>query len=130
MPRHHLTFSSGEHHLDGWIMSPGMHAPSPALVMIPGSRPSDVHAWKDDELRTRLQEAGVDAAKSIKSHWDGVVSYFVSGVTNAVLESANASFQAARAKARGYRNPAYAICILYLIAGGLNIPDLNKTHSK
>jgi len=85
--------------------------------------------WCAWAVRSQLRPM-IDAARTIKAHWDGVVSYFSSGVTNAVLESTNASFQAARAIARGYRNPAYAIAILYLIAGKLNIPTLNRTHTK
>jgi transposase len=85
--------------------------------------------WCSWAVRSQLRPM-IEVARTIKAHWDGVISYFSSGLTNAVLESTNASFQAARAIARGYRNPVYAIAILYLIAGKLNIPTLNKTHTK
>jgi transposase len=85
--------------------------------------------WCSWAFRSQLQPM-IDAARTIKRHWKGVINYFYSKVTNAVMESTNAKFQAARAIARGYRNARYAINILYLIAGGLNIPVLHKTHSK
>jgi len=85
--------------------------------------------WCSWAVRSNLQPMK-EAALTIRKHWEGVIGYFKSRVTNAVLESINASFQAARAKARGYRNPEYAKTILYLIAGGLDLPNLNKTHSK
>ena len=90
---------------------------------------AELSKWCSWAFRSQLQPM-IDAAKTIKAHWNGVINYFLTGVTNAVMESTNASFQAARAAARGYRNPTYAIVILYLKAGGLDIPDLNKTHTK
>ena len=83
-------------------------------------------AWAN---RCRL-EPMKQVAKTILKNWTGVVGYFKTRATNAVLESINAGFQAARAKARGYRNPNYAITILYLISGGLEIPTLNKFHTE
>ena len=70
------------------------------------------------------------AAETIRKNWDGVIRYFKSKITNAILESVNSIFQSTRAKARGYRNVNYATTILYLICGGLDLPDLNKTHTK
>jgi transposase len=52
------------------------------------------------------------AAETILKNWSGVVQYFHSRLTNAILESVNGRIQAARAKARGYRNKAYMSCIL------------------
>jgi transposase len=85
--------------------------------------------WCSWAIRSKLAPM-VSAGRAILNHWDGVVQYFTSQVTNAVLESINATFQSARAKARGYRNPAYAITILYLMKGGLVVPLLHQTHSK
>jgi len=85
--------------------------------------------WCSWAIRSRL-EPMKKAARSILDNWSGVVHYFKSNLTNAVLESINAIFQAARAKARGYRNSNYAIAILYLLAGGLDVPHLNKFHTK
>jgi transposase len=82
--------------------------------------------WCAWAIRSRLP-AMECAAKTIRRHWDGVIQYFHSSVTNAVLESINSRIQVARSRARGYRNKSYMIDMLYLIAGKLDLPF---THSK
>jgi transposase len=67
------------------------------------------------------------AATTILKHWDGVISYFRTGLTTAVLEGINSLIQAAKAKARGYRTDRYLIAMIYLLAGKL---DFSQTHSK
>lgn len=56
-------------------------------------------------------------AKTVKDHWDGILSYFDSELTTGFLEGINSLIQAAKARARGYRNPRNMISIAYLIAG-------------
>ncbi len=62
----------------------------------------------------------IEAARTIKSHWNGVLGWFKSGLTNGILEGINSLIQAAKAKARGYRSNRNFITIVYLIAGKLN----------
>ncbi len=69
----------------------------------------------------------VEAARTIKRHWDGVLRWFESGITNGILEGINSLIQAAKAKARGYRSTRNLITIVYLIAGKL---DLSVTHTQ
>ncbi len=66
----------------------------------------------------------IKVAKTIKKHWDGILRWFNSRLTNGLLEGTNSLIQAAKAKARGYRSPEYLITIAYLIAGQLtfNLP--------
>jgi transposase len=66
-------------------------------------------------------EPMIEAAKMIKRHWQGVVNFTLSHLSNGVLEAINGLVQAARARARGYRSTAYFITMIYLIAGKLNI---------
>ena len=47
----------------------------------------------------------IKAAKTIKNHWAGVLRWFVSRISNGVLEAINSLIQSAKAKARGFRNP-------------------------
>jgi transposase len=63
--------------------------------------------------------AFIKAARTIKKHWDGILRWFESGITNAVLEGINSLVQAAKARARGYRTAKNFITIAYLIAGKL-----------
>jgi len=66
----------------------------------------------------------VKVAHTIRDHWDGILRWFHSGLTNALLEATNSLIQAAKAKARGYRSAEYLLTIAYLIAGQLtfNLP--------
>ncbi|HMB16019.1 MAG TPA: ISL3 family transposase [Pelovirga sp.] len=63
-------------------------------------------------------------AKSVKEHWDGILSHFDSGLTTGYLEGINSLIQAAKARARGYRNPRNMISMAYLIAGKLKFNRL------
>jgi len=74
----------------------------------------------------------IKAAKTVKKHWDGVLRWFTSRITNGVLEAINSLIQSAKAKARGFRSTEYLITMVYLIAGKLNfrLPALAATHTK
>jgi len=63
-------------------------------------------------------------ARSVKEHWDGILGYFDSKLTTGFLEGINSLIQAAKARARGYRNPRNMISIAYLIAGKLKFNKL------
>ena len=66
----------------------------------------------------------IKAAHTVRDHWDGILRWFHSGITNAVLEGLNSLIQAAKARARGYRTARNFITMAYLIAGQLtfNLP--------
>ncbi len=63
-------------------------------------------------------------ARTVKDHWDGILSYFDSMLTTGFLEGINSLIQAAKARARGYRNPRNMISMAYLIAGKLKFNKL------
>lgn len=67
-----------------------------------------------------------EVAKTIKSHWDGVVAWKRSLINNGILEGLNSIVQAARNRAKGYRNPLYYKTIVYLITGKLDFGLLNS----
>ncbi len=60
------------------------------------------------------------AAYTIKRHWHGVLRWFQSGISNGILEGINSLIQAAKARARGYRNIKNFMAVIYLIGGKLN----------
>lgn len=62
----------------------------------------------------------IEVAKTIKRHWDGVVRWFRSRITNGLLEAINGLIQSAKAKARGFRSTRYLMTMVYLIAGKLD----------
>lgn len=65
-----------------------------------------------------------EAAYTIKRHWHGVLNWFRSQINNGILEGINSMIQAAKARARGYRNTDYLITMIYLLNGKLkfNLP--------
>ena len=55
--------------------------------------------------------------------WEGILQWFTSQVNNAVLEGTNSLVQAAKAKARGYRNKQIFSDMIYLVAGQLHLTE-------
>jgi transposase len=85
--------------------------------------------WCSWATRSRLP-AMVKAAKSIRQHWDGIIAWFKTDVTSAIMEGYNSLFQAAKSRARGYRNHGYFIDIMYLIGAKLDFSAQFPTHTK
>lgn len=69
-------------------------------------------------IRSRI-ESMKTFARTLKSNWQGIINYFDSKLTNAVLEGINSLIQTAKRKARGFRNISNLIIMIYLIAGKL-----------
>ena len=74
--------------------------------------------WYFWATHSRLQPM-IEAAKTIKRHYEGILRWFESGLTNGVLEGLNSLVQAAKAKARGYRSYRYFRLAVFLVAGKL-----------
>ena len=64
-------------------------------------------------------EAVRKAIETVERHFERIIQRWTSTHTNARLEALNGLFQAARARARGYRNTATFITMIYLIAAPL-----------
>jgi transposase len=65
------------------------------------------------------------ALRTVGSHAERIIQRWTSSHSTARLEGLNGIFQAARARARGYRNTATYITIIYLLAAQL--PDILKS---
>ena len=65
------------------------------------------------------------ALRTFASHVERILRRWTSSHSNARLEALNGIFKAARARARGYRNTATYITIIYLLAAPL--PDILKS---
>ena len=63
----------------------------------------------------------IDAARTIKRHWDGILRWFDSRIANRLIEGINSLVQAAKAKARGYSSTRNLKAIIYLLAGKLDL---------
>lgn len=68
------------------------------------------------------------AAYTIKRHWDGVVNWKCSNISNGILEGLNSLIQAAKAKARGFRSFRCFRLIAFLITGKLNFKIVNPSY--
>jgi transposase len=76
--------------------------------------------WYFWATHSRLQPM-IDAAKTVKRHWDGILRWHDTHIANGILEGINSLVQAAKAKARGYRSAHNLKAMIYLIAGKLEI---------
>jgi transposase len=76
--------------------------------------------WYFRATHSRLEPI-IDAARTIKRHWDGVLRWFHSNIANGLIEGINSLVQAAKAKARGYRSKRNLIAMVYLLAGKLDL---------
>jgi transposase len=75
--------------------------------------------WYFWATHSRLEPI-IEAAKTIKSHWNGVLKWFESRVSNGILEGINSLIQAAKAKARGYRTFRNFRAIVFMLTGKLD----------
>jgi transposase len=65
------------------------------------------------------------ALRTFGSHLERIIRRWTSAHSNARIEALNGLFQAARSRARGYRNTATYISIIYLL--GAPLPDILKS---
>ena len=66
-------------------------------------------------------------AKTIKQHYEGIISWFDTKINNAILEGFNSIIQAAKARARGYRTFKNYRTIVYLLTGRLDFSRVNPS---
>jgi transposase len=78
-----------------------------------------LRAWVIMALRSKIPPM-IEAANTIRRRWKGIMRWFRTRITNAVMEGLNSLLQAAKRKARGYRTHHNFRLIAYLIAGKLD----------
>jgi transposase len=79
--------------------------------------------WLGWALRSQLDPM-IGLAKTIKQHEAGILRWFHSRMTNGLLEGINGLVQAAKRRARGYRNVDNLIAMVYMTANKLRLPAL------
>jgi transposase len=91
------------------------------LWTLPTRDTAEMHlnAWCKWVASTRIGAPMKKLAKTIKAHAQGILNFFPDKLTSGLMEGINSVIQAAKAKARGYRNVGYFKTIIYLIAGKL-----------
>jgi len=80
--------------------------------------------WCSWASRSRVPEM-IRVSQTLRRHEEGVLRWFVSRITNGLLEGINSLIQSAKARARGFRTTENLKAIIYLIVGKL---DLQTTH--
>jgi len=83
-----------------------------------------VEKWLSWAVRSRLEPIKVFAA-TIKKNFSGVINYFYTRLTSGLVEGINSRIQEIKRRARGFRNIDNFISMVYLVAGGLDIPSLH-----
>ncbi|MDC3418677.1 transposase, partial [Aquibacillus salsiterrae] len=76
--------------------------------------------WYDWAIRSQL-EPMIKLAKSLKKHKRGILRWFVTKMTNGLLEGINGLVQAAKRKARGYRTVDNFIAMIYATVNKLDL---------
>ncbi len=83
-----------------------------------------LQSWCYGAKRSRLQPIK-DFVATVEAHWDGIIAWQRSRLSNGLLEGTNSLIQAAKRRARGYRSNEKMITIIYLIAGKLPLPEIH-----
>jgi transposase len=91
----------------------------------PSYAPEYLRRWCSGAKRSRLQPIK-DFVALVEKHWDGILAWHQNHLNNGLLEGINSLVQAAKARARGYRNKTKMITIVYLTAAKLQLPTI--TH--
>jgi hypothetical protein len=77
-------------------------------------------AWMDNAKDSGLPSM-VKVAYTIMSHWEGILRWFDSHISNGILEGFISLLQSGKSKARGYRTHRNFINMAYLILGKLDL---------
>lgn len=75
--------------------------------------------WYSWAIRSQIEQVK-RVARTVKEHWNGILAWFDSKLSNGFLEAVNGLIQAAKRRARGYRSTKNLINMAYLIAGKLD----------
>lgn len=70
-----------------------------------------------------------EVAYTIKRHWYGVQNWAFFKIDNGILEGFNSIFQAAKAKARGYKSTATIKTVIYILTGKLDFAKVNPAYA-
>lgn len=76
-------------------------------------------SWYSWAIRSQIEQVRA-VARTVKNHWNGILSWFDSKLSNGFIEATNGLIQAAKRRARGYRTTKNLINMAYLIAGKLD----------
>jgi len=76
-------------------------------------------SWYNWAIRSQIEQIK-KVARTVKNHWNGILTWFDSKLSTGFLEAVNGLVQSAKRRARGYRSTKNLINMAYLIAGKLD----------
>lgn len=79
-----------------------------------------LNRWYQWAVRSQVPQM-IDVAKTIRQHEHGILHWFLTKMTNGLIEALNGIVQAAKRKARGYRTTRNLITMIYLVGGKLGL---------
>lgn len=84
----------------------------------------DLKWWCGWVARSRIPEMRA-VARMVRRHWDGIVAYLRTRISNGAAEALNGIIQTIKRKSRGFRTFAYFRTMIYLVASRLtfNLPN-------
>jgi transposase len=81
-------------------------------------------AWCESVEKSCIQPL-IDFTKTLKKHLTGVLRFFKSRITNGISEGLNSVIGQVKRRARGYSNMRHFINTIYLVCGGLVLPNIH-----
>jgi transposase len=88
----------------------------------PGAAETFLKGWMTAALRSRLQPLR-EFVKTLKKHWEHVLAFINTPITNAVGEGINRIIKLVKNRASGYRTLDAFTDMIYLTVGDVNIPE-------
>jgi len=119
-----------------WLTRPSMHLKTTRAARwrddfnafydqpTPADAEAYLHRWCYGAKRSRLEPIK-EFVRTVEAHWDGIIAWQQSRLSNGLLEGTNSLIQAAKRRARGYRSKTKMITIIYLTAGKLPLPQIH-----
>ena len=89
-------------------------------VREPQAAEAAIKKWLSWAVRSRIDPVRL-FAKTVKTHFAGIMRYFTSRLTSGAMEGINSRIQEVKRRARGFRNIDNFITMIYLEAGGLEL---------
>lgn len=80
----------------------------------------EIKEWLNWAVRSKIEPIK-KLARMIGSKLDGILNYYETGLTNAVLEGTNSLIQSAKSRARGYANTDNFKSMIYLMNSGYGV---------
>jgi len=88
----------------------------------PGAAEKFLNGWMTAALKSRLQPLR-EFVKTLKKHWEHVLAFINTPITNAVGEGINRIIKIVKNRASGFETLDAFTDMIYLVVGDLNIPE-------